>query len=323
MGGREIELLTSTVPTLYGEKMVIKIRDNHRKLRSLEDLDMISRNLDRYRSLLSRPRGVILAAGPSRSGKSATLYASLAAVYSEAVNVISLEESVKYRIPGINQVRVNEATGLGFAGGLTAILRQDPDVIMVGKLRDRDTAEIACLSSLKGQKILSAVYTPNAVSALTWLMNIDIKPYLVASAVTGVVAKRLLRRTCQHCLENYTPDRGVLAAFNIANEPGERFYRGKGCQNCGSGGYSGQIAIYEILTMDDTLRELILRRAPERELWIAARKAGMATLEENGLYLALKKLTTLEELLRVISPDDITAKKKEDWDQKIITLFEG
>ncbi len=324
LGGREIELLTSTVPTLYGEKMVIKIRDNNRKLRSLEDLDMISRNFDRYRLLLSRPHGVILVAGPSRSGKSATLYASLASVYSEAVNVITLEESVKYRVPGINQVQVNEESGLGFAAGLSAILRQDPDVIMVGKLRDRETAEIACLSSLRGQRVLSAVYARNAVSAITWLMNIDIKPYLVASALTGVIAKRLIRRSCQHCLENYVPDRGVLAAFNIGeSEPADRFYRGKGCQNCGNGGYSGQIAIYEILTVDDTLRELILRRAPEREMWIAARKAGMATLEENGLYLALKKLTTLEELLRVISADDITSKKKENWDEKIITMFEG
>jgi|GEM_PF-2470610 len=324
MEGRETELRMATLPTLHGEKMVIGIQQTHRNLKKLEDLNMTDGNLSLYRSLLSRPQGIVLITGPSDSGKLTTLYASLLFLHSESVNIVTLEEFVKYRISGANQVQISEKSGLTFLSGLRTAIRHDPDIIMLEKTETPETAEMICHASLTGQKILSTLHTHNAVSAITQMSDFGISPYLLASSVAGVAAKRLVQQNCPHCLEEYVPDPHILAAFHFesASLSELSFYRGQGCKACNFSGYSGRIAIYEVLSIEGAVKELIIGRASEEEMMTAARNAGMVTMEENGLYLVIRKLTTPEELLRVIPYENIIETKKEDWKEKIRLLFE-
>jgi type IV pilus assembly protein PilB len=306
MGDREIDLRISTLPTVYGEKMVIRILDKSRQAISLKDLGMLPSDLTTLRSFLSRPQGMILVTGPTGSGKTTTLYAALQQVRSEAVNIITVEDPVEYLIPGINQVRVNERAGITFASGLRSILRQDPNIIMVGEIRDRETAEIAFQSSLTGHLVLSTLHTNNAVAAITRLTDIGVEPYLVASSVIGILAQRLIRRNCPWCLAPYTPDGTVLSDLNIEPSNNQiRFHRGMGCEKCLNAGYRGRVGIYEILKIDDAVRDLIVGRATERRILRQARQAGMSTMEEDGLYKSVRKITTPEEILRVLPPEEI------------------
>ncbi len=306
MGEREIDLRISTLPTLYGEKMVIRILDKSRQLLALEDLGILPGDLNVLRSFLARPQGMLLVTGPTGSGKSTTLYAALLQVRSEGVNIVTVEDPIEYQIPGINQVHVNEKAGITFANGLRSILRQDPNVIMVGEIRDRETAEIAFQAALTGHLVLSTLHTNNAVAAITRLVNIGVEPYLVASSVVGVMAQRLVRRNCPNCLASYQPDPMVLAQLHLDQRIEQvRFYHGTGCEQCNFVGYKGRIGVYEILKVDDVVREFIINRASERKILAQGRSAGMTTMEEDGFFKVIKRVTTAEEILRVIPPEEI------------------
>ena len=322
IGNRSIDLRMATVPTLFGEKMVVKVLDKNRKLKELDDLGILPSLLKRYSALLSLPQGLIMVTGPAISGKTTTLYASLYHLRSEEVNIVTVEDPIEYQIPGVNQMHLNEPD-FNFKRGLRASLQQDPDIIMVGGVNEPEHAEIVIQSALMGHLVMSTLYTHNSISAIMHLINLGIKPYAVASSLAGVVSQRLVRRNCPHCLKRYEPNSKVIEDLKIDTKKLSevRFYHGEGCNKCGYSGYLGQIGIYEILNIDAKLRELISSRASFNEILMCARSSGMTTIEENAIYLALKKITTPEEILRVIPNEDITIKKKDFWEKNILELF--
>ena len=310
----QIDLRISTAPTSWGEKMVIRILDKKLKLNSLTDLGIPRRVRNRFCDVLHRPQGLILATGPTGSGKTTTLYVALNKIYAEDLNIITIEDPIEYNIPGVNQIQVNEKIGITFATGLRTIVRQDPNIIMVGEIRDQETAKIAFQASLTGHQVFSTLHCNNAVSAITRLLNIGIEPYLLASSLTGVVAQRLVRRNCIFCLEPYTPEEEVLKRLNIvAVRKGKNiFYHGKGCRDCNYTGYSGRIGIFEFLEIDEMIKSLINEGSDENEIFRSARKSGFTTMTENGFSLVLDKMTTLEEVLRVI-PFNESDLNNEEW----------
>ncbi len=324
IGDHVVDLRLSTVPTVYGEKMVIRMMEKIQKLRNLESLGMHPKDLSLYYSLLSRPNGIVLIAGPVGSGTSTTLYTTLRYLRSEENNIMTIEDPVEYYVPGINQMQVNPRENITFVSGLRAALQQDPDIIMISEIRDSETAHLMFQSSLRGHMVLSSLYCSQAVSALTHLVSFGINPHIAASAIGGIVGQRLVRRNCPHCLERYVPEPRVLAGLNIdvMEVSKMHFYHGRGCEKCGETGYAGQIGIFEILNVDHFLKELILRQAPEGEIFMQARKKGMTTMEENGLYLTLNKITTLEEIVRVVPPDMISMPRKDGWEKQIISAFD-
>ncbi len=324
MKDREIELHVSTLPTLYGEKSVIKLTGEIDRLRNLDHLGMLPGNVSRYRNLLQRPQGVIFVTGPALSGKSVTLQATLRSLRSEEQNVVTVEEAIECRIPGINQVQMKDMAGVSFDEVLQSVLRQDPDVIMVDPVDGRERSGKIMQASLTGRIVLSALHARTGVSALVWLRDIGVKPFLVASSVIGTVSQRLVRRYCRHCLKKYVPDPDVLDGFKFESLEtwGMKFYRGEGCEKCNHTGYSRQIGIFELLVIDEDLKKLILEEAPEDVLFAKARENGMTTLEENGLFLALNKVTTLEEVLKNLTPLEIEPKIKDTWEKKIMSQFD-
>lgn len=310
MGNKEIDLRISTLPTLFGEKMVVRILDKTRQIMNLPDLGLAPEDLMNYRSFLTRPQGMVLVTGPTGSGKTTTLYASLLQVRSEGVNIITIEDPVEYQISGVNQVHVNEKAGITFATGLRSLLRQDPNILMVGEIRDRETAEIAFQSTLTGHLVLSTLHTNNSIAAVTRLVDIGIEPYIIASSLVGVVAQRLVRRNCPYCVEKYNPAPAIFEKLHIDPKgSGMTFYMGKGCDKCNFVGYRGRIGIYEIFSVNDLTRELIINRASEKKILTAAREGGMTTMEEDGIRKALHKITTPDEILRVIPPEEIGNKQ--------------
>ncbi|MFP4349073.1 MAG: GspE/PulE family protein [Thermodesulfobacteriota bacterium] len=324
VGDMEADLRISMLPTFTGEKVVIRVVGKNQKMRNLENLGMHPKDLSTFYSLLSRPHGMILVVGPAGSGTSTTLYTSLRYLRSEESNIITIEDPIEFQIPGINQIQVNPRDGLTFSVGLRSIMHQDPDIIMVSEIRESEIARLMFQSAMMGHLVLSSTYTNNVVSTITHLMNFDIKPHMAASSIAGVVAQRLVRRNCPHCLERYIPEPKVLAGLNVdvMEVSKMNFYRGRGCSKCNDTGYRGQIGIFEILSIDYILKEIILKRASEREIFTAARHRGMTTMEENGLYLVLNKITTLEEILRVIPSDEISTQRKGAWEKQIISLFD-
>ncbi|GBC60391.1 type II secretion system protein GspE [Desulfonema ishimotonii] len=324
IGDRPANLMISVLPTLNGEKLVIRILGKGQKMRNPESLGMHPKDLSSYYALLARPSGILMVVGPSGSGTSTTLYTSLRFLRSEEKNIVTIEDPVEYEIPGINQVRVSVREGISFSAGLRSLVHQDPDVVMVSEIQDAETASLVFQAALRGRLMLSSLHINNAVSALAYLMTLDVRRHIVASSIAGIVAQRLVRRNCPHCLEKYIPEPRVLAGLNIdAMEVAKmHFFRGRGCVHCNHTGYSGQIGIYEILTVDHIIRELILRRASEREIFMAVRGKGMTTMEENGLYLVLNRITTLEEIVRVIPPDEIATRRKGAWEKYILSLFD-
>ncbi len=306
MGDREIDLRVSTLPTIYGEKIVVRVLDKGRRVMTLSDLGIMPEDLSVIRAFLSRPQGMILVTGPTGSGKSTTLYAAIHQVRSPGTNIITVEDPVEYKISGVNQVQVNERAGVTFASGLRSILRQDPNIIMVGEIRDKETAEIAFHAALTGHLVLSTLHTNNAVAAVTRLVDIGIEPFLVASSVVGVIAQRLVRRNCPRCLKPYVPGETVLADLKIPAEEGDgKFQKGAGCDHCRMIGFRGRVGMYEVFRMSGETRDLILGRSSERAILRAARGGGMRTMEEDGLRKALMGWTTPEEILRVIPPEEI------------------
>ncbi|RKY80308.1 type II secretion system protein GspE [candidate division KSB1 bacterium] len=298
--GRDIDFRVSTFPTVFGENVVLRLLDNTQTMLGLEELGMDDEALKDFKEIIHRPYGIILVTGPTGSGKSTTLYAALRQLDSKEKNIITLEDPVEYHFDQIRQSQVNPRIGLTFATGLRAILRQDPDVIMVGEIRDSETADIAVKSALTGHLVFSTLHTNDAVSALTRLADMGVEPYLVSSAVQGILAQRLARRVCPDCKVKYQPDVKLLKGLGINIENSKlTFYRGKGCRRCKNTGFRGRIAIFEFLKMDDQLRRLVVEGKSAMEIKNEAIRRGMITLLKDGIRKTLKGLTTIEEVLRI------------------------
>ena len=299
--GRKIDLRVATLPTVWGEKIVMRILDNMTATLELEALGIRERNAAIYEASYMKPYGMILVTGPTGSGKSTTLYATLNQVSRPEINVITVEDPVEYRIPNINQVQVNNKAGLSFAAALRSILRSDPDVVLVGEIRDHETAQIAIEAALTGHLVLSTLHTNDAPSAITRLIEMDIEPFLVGSAIDSVVAQRLARRLCPKCKSEYVADVPDLMA-RVGWPQGEEppvLYRPEGCSSCSNTGYRGRIAIHEIMSVTEEIEKLAVARASSAEIGRVARAAGMETLLQDGWAKVLDGLTSLEELFRV------------------------
>ena len=298
---KELDLRVSSLPGIHGESVVMRILDKTSFLVGLEDLGFIADQRKAFEKTINLPNGMILVTGPTGSGKTTTLYATLSHVNQKERKVITIEDPVEYQLDGINQVQVKPQIGLTFAGGLRSMLRQAPDIIMVGEIRDLETAEIAIQSALTGHLIFSTLHTNDAASAVTRLADMGVKPYLVASTLQGVLAQRLVRTICPACRESYKPSEEEAKALLL--KPGEvcgfELYRGKGCSTCSNTGYKGRIGIFEFLMMTDEIREMILKDASSSEIALKAREAGLKTLKEDGLEKIKRGYTTIQEVLRV------------------------
>jgi len=303
-GGRKIDLRVATLPTVWGEKVVMRILDNSSSGMSMDDLNLLPRNLEVYKKSYSKPYGMILVTGPTGSGKSTTLYTTLTAVARPEINVITVEDPVEYRMKGINQVQVNPKAGLTFASALRSILRSDPDVVLLGEIRDHETAQIAIEASLTGHLVLSTLHTNDAPSAVTRLIEMDIEPFLVGSALDCVVAQRLARRLCDRCKQSYQHDPYELTQLNVGYDPATpppTLFRPVGCTNCSKTGYRGRIAIHEVMTVTEDIERLAVARSSSAEIARLARQQGMLTLREDGWMKAQMGLTSVEEILRVVA----------------------
>lgn len=293
LDGRSVDLRLSTLPTTLGEKIAIRLLAQQ-ELLQLEELGFTQANLACYRRLFTQPNGLILLTGPTGSGKTSTLYATLAELDAATRNIITLEDPVEYSLPGINQVAVNRRSGMTFAKGLRAIVRQDPDVIMLGEIRDEETAGIAVQAALTGHLVLSTLHTNSAAGAVYRLLDMGIAPYLLAAALRGVVAQRLVRRLCPACRRQRTAtaaEHGFLGAATVWEQ--------QGCEQCQAAGYRGRVAVQEVLPLTARLQQLVLRRAPVEELEQVARAEGLRSLAEDAAAKALDGLTTVQELWRV------------------------
>jgi type IV pilus assembly protein PilB len=296
--GREIDFRVSTLPLQYGEKVVLRVLDKSAVVTSLDKLGFDPDSLEKFKYSLNRPHGIILLTGPTGSGKTTTLYAALLHVASREKNVITVEDPVEYELPGINQVQVKPDIGLSFAAGLRSILRQDPDIIMLGEMRDTETAEIAVKAALTGHLVLSTLHTNDAPSAVTRMVDMGIEPFLVASSTVLIAAQRLVRRICSRCAEPFETDAKILDSLGL--RPGEAtFYRGAGCKRCGDRGYKGRAAVLEVMLLTREIQSLIVQNRSAPEIREVARQQGMRSLRENALALAMQGLTTLEEVLTV------------------------
>jgi type IV pilus assembly protein PilB len=303
-GDKTIDLRVSTLPTVHGEKVVMRILDKSAILLTLEELGFLPHVYVRYERNFRKPYGMILVTGPTGSGKSTTLYATLNVLSSPDVNVVTTEDPVEYRLAGINQVQINTKAGLTFPRALRSILRQDPDIVLVGEMRDHETAQIGMEAALTGHLVLSTLHTNDAPSAVTRLTEMGIDAFLVASAVDCVLAQRLARRLCNHCREPYTPSGGELRTAGLPWQDGlplPTLHRAVGCNRCGATGYRGRLAIHEVMEVDETLERMIAARAATDDIAAAACQAGMTTLREDGLGKVLLGYTTLEEIARVIT----------------------
>ena len=303
-GTREVDLSASTVPTVFGEKVVLKLLDKSKELIKLEQLGFVSEQLEEFKSIISKSCGIILLTGPTGSGKTTTLYAALNEVNSKDKNIVTIEDPVEHKLDRINQIQIEPKIKLTFANALRSILRQDPDIIMVGEIRDAETAQIAVQAALTGHLVFSTLHTNDAASALTRLIDMDIETFLISSSVIGVIAQRLVRVICEKCKEEYIPGKGVLRELNIkGNSKGDgkvKLYRGTGCSFCKNTGYYGRTSIYELIVLGEEIRSLIISKASSNTIKDAAVKKGMKTLKDSGLEKALQGITTIEEVLRVV-----------------------
>jgi type II secretion system protein E len=313
IAGREIDIRVSSVPTLYGESVVLRLLDRTATNFGLAEVGMLPRMLERLHRLITIPHGMLLATGPTGSGKTTTLYAALRAAYSTEKKILTIEDPIEYQLDGVNQIQVHPQIGLTFATGLRSILRQDPDIIMVGEIRDAETAEIAVHSALTGHLVFSTLHTNDAASAVTRLLEMGIEAFLVASSVEAVIAQRLVRVICPHCKEErrrfelppeFTGNEGAFPRPSV-------LYAGRGCDQCKQSGYRGRTGIYELLVMEPALRPLIMEHAPASTIRALACQHGMHTLREDGWQKVLRGQTTVEEVLRVTRQDDIEPVEEE------------
>lgn len=296
---KPVDIRLSTLPSVYGEKVVMRVLDLTNTLDQLDRLGFTDENMNVFEQMINRPNGIVLITGPTGSGKSSTLYAALNRLNAEEVNIITIEDPVEYQLEGINQIQVNDQVGMTFASGLRAILRQDPDIIMVGEIRDLETAQIAIRASLTGHLVLSTLHTNSSIAALTRLIDMGIEPFLIASSLTGIVAQRLVRRICRDCVTKVAPTEREKEIFQQSGIEIDEVYRGEGCASCGGTGYRGRIAIHEVLPVDEDIRSLVMKSASASEIRSYARKSGMKFLIDDGLQKVKQGLTTTEEVLRV------------------------
>ncbi|MBU2250726.1 MAG: GspE/PulE family protein, partial [Candidatus Omnitrophica bacterium] len=295
---RSLDIRVSTFPTVHGENIVMRLLDKSAVILGLSDLGLSKEKLDSFLELIRRPNGIILVTGPTGSGKTTTLYAALTTINSVDKNIITIEDPVEYELPLIRQTQVNAKIGVTFAEGLKAILRQDPDIIMVGEIRDKDTADIAIRASLTGHLVFSTLHTNDAVSSLTRLVDMGIETFLISSSVIGIVAQRLVRVICDKCKEKYTPVDPALK--DLGDKAKGDFYRGKGCKNCEGSGFSGRIGIFEFLTINEEIRRMVNEKKTADQISEKALSLGLLkTLREDGLEKVAQGVTTIEEVLRV------------------------
>jgi type IV pilus assembly protein PilB len=302
--GRTLDVRVATLPTVEGESVVMRLLDKSRKAPTLEELGLSESMQATLTHLVSRPTGALLVTGPTGSGKSTTLYAALTQINRPEINIITVEDPVEYRLPGVNQVQINQRAGLTFATALRSILRSDPDVVMVGEIRDGETAKISIEAALTGHFVLSTLHTNDAPGALTRLQEMGVEPFLVGAAVTGVLAQRLARKLCSHCCEMYQPSVDDLLKARVSPEvaaasDGMAFYRKRGCPRCGQTGYKGRIGIYQLLAMSEQLEALAVKKASREDIERAAIEEGMRTLWDDGIAKVSAGLTSIEELARV------------------------
>lgn len=299
--GKSIDIRVSTIPTTCGESIVMRLLEKSSALIKLKSIGLSQRDLHNFKSILKRPNGIVLVTGPTGSGKSTTLYAALNEFNSLEKKIITVEDPIEYNIPGVNQCEVNEKIGLTFPNILRSILRQDPNIIVIGEIRDLETAEIAVSAALTGHLVLSTLHTNDAASAITRLANMGISPFLISSSIQAIVAQRLVRIICPECKAPYRNGKKVPAVLGLNTNDLENaeFYHGTGCEHCNKTGYYGRAGIFEFMCTGSELKEAIHRKAPTQELREIARSNGMTTLMEDGLRLAHNQVTTLEEIIRV------------------------
>ena len=297
--GRKVDLRLSTLPTPNGEKCVMRILDNKSINVALEDLGFSENALTIWRKQVDQPHGILLVTGPTGSGKTTTLYSSLRCMDGNKLNISTVEDPIEYHLGTATQVQVHDKIGMTFSAALRSLLRQDPDVVMLGEIRDKETANIAVQASLTGHLVLSTLHTNDAPASVTRLINIGVEPYLISSAVNAILAQRLVRKTCQHCKEEFAPGPEMKEFLALQGFSAETIFRGKGCDRCRKTGYSGRLGIYELLVMDDSLRDMVTANPDVNQLRKLCRERGLVTLREDGFQKVMKGLTTADEILRV------------------------
>lgn len=301
IGDKNVDIRVATLPTAFGERVVLRLLDKTNVLLKLSDLGMPEEGLKVFNGLIKYAHGIILVTGPTGSGKTTTLYAALSTINNPDINIITIEDPIEYQIEGIGQIQVNPKIDLTFANGLRSIVRQDPDVILVGEIRDLETAEIAIQSALTGHLVFSTLHTNDSASAVTRLIDMGIEPFLVTSSVIAILAQRLVRNVCNECREAYIPDEESLQNIGITPEmsSGKKIYRGKGCQSCLNTGYRGRIGIFEMMILDDPIKSLILKTSDSNTIKHKAVEQGMVTLRQDGALKVINGVTSVEEVLRL------------------------
>ncbi|MEA3428852.1 MAG: GspE/PulE family protein, partial [Thermodesulfobacteriota bacterium] len=293
---KEINIRASTIPTIYGENMVLRLLDMSSGIYTLEQLGMSEKDRKKLEPIITKPYGMILSTGPTGCGKSTTLYSILQRLNKPDVHIITLEDPVEYRMEKIRQIQLNRKAGMTFAGGLRSIMRQDPDIIMVGEIRDPETATIAVQAALTGHRVLSTVHTNDAAGAITRFIDMGIEPFLVSSVMLVSIAQRLVRKVCPYCKKPYKPPQAALEYWGMDRLEGANFVRGTGCFNCMDKGYRGRTGVYEILVIDEAIQDMILSKKSAQEITRAARHAGLlTTLMEDAAKKVAEGITTLEE----------------------------
>lgn len=300
---KSIDIRLSTLPTVYGEKIVMRILDVSNAATTISQLGFTQKNEALFEKMIAKPNGIVLITGPTGSGKSSTLYAALSNLNDEGVNIITVEDPVEYQLNGVNQIQVKEEVGLTFAAGLRSILRQDPDIIMIGEIRDLETAQIAIRASLTGHLVLSTLHTNSAIESVSRLQDMGIEPFLISSSLVGVMAQRLVRKVCRDCGTEVEPTIREKEIFADNGLVVEKVRKGRGCSACGNTGYRGRIAIHELLPIDRELKSLILNRASGDDIRDYMQQSGHNTLLQDGLQKVLQGVTTTEEVLRVATID--------------------
>ena len=300
LGGKEVDMRFSTLPTIYGEKTVIRLLAGNTSMLNRAGIGMPEAESEKLDKLLAATSGVILIVGPTGSGKSSTMYTLAQELISESTNLITLEDPVEVKFDGATQVQMNEKVGMTFASALRSVLRQDPDIICVGEIRDGETAEIAMRAAMTGHLVISTLHTEDAVSAITRLVDMGVAPYLVAAGVRGVISQRLLRRICTHCKTEDFPDEATLRLSELPLREGRKFYRGKGCDHCYNSGYRGRIGVFDVLMMDDELRQCILHGINHQEFMRIARKGAFTTMLDNADNLVEQGITSVAEVVRTL-----------------------
>lgn len=317
LAGRQIDLRVSSLPTVWGESIVMRILDKSMMMMGLEQIGLLPEVNEKMRGLIDKPNGIILVTGPTGCGKTTTLYSALNEIYTPELKVITTEDPVEYEMEGVVQVNIREAVGLTFASCLRSILRQDPDVIMVGEIRDEETAQISVQAALTGHLVLSTLHTNDAPSTVTRLIDMNVEPFLIASTIEGVIAQRLVRTICPNCREEYTPHEELFREMGMDPEEARQYtyFRGHGCDDCNYTGYKGRIGIYELMVITEAVRELVLQKATTVELARLARAEGMMTMRQDGMIKIQAGITTIDEVLRVTygvedvspaTPDELT-----------------